>query len=414
MIAQTWSSPRPRTVCTIATASPFVRSHPAEERTDHDPDLVRRRRDVDLRVSWVLAPSRQLDAFERHRPRRARDLCCVARASQDARRRRHHQRVDRGGSSASLRRSAGSRATARGTAAAARALDAITSQGLEVYALLNDELAPEHAPTSDAFEDRYVAFAKAVVDHYKDRIRVWETINEPNDWAGGSSARIPAATFARVHGRLYAEVKVAHPGDACWDVKLVTGPLFSFDGSSSASYLDQAIAAGRAGGPWKSVRSAIGKDPIDDVGYHVYVAQGTDSSEADVAASANANLDEVASVLAKYGIGEKRIWVSEIGYQASLLGDDGQATRLDTTFAALSARGDVASIQWFTIGDFVARAGACSATAVSARSSDGRSMRGSSPRRGRMQPSSRPGSWSLPKQVEVGAKVVADVLRPGR
>lgn len=231
-------------------------------------------------------------------------------------------------------------------------IDGITSNGLEVYGLLSDELAPEHDRLSPEFAEQYVKFATAVIDRYKDRVRVWETINEPNDWAGGTSARFPAATFADVHGKLYSAVKVAHPGDACWDVKIVTGPLFSFDGNSSASYLADVINAGRAGGGWKGVRDVLGKDPIDDVGYHIYVAQGTDSSEGDVGTSAGANLDSLKSVLAARGLGDKKIWISEIGYQAELLGDEGQATRLDSTFAALGARGDVASIQWFTIGDF--------------------------------------------------------------
>lgn len=223
-------------------------------------------------------------------------------------------------------------------------IDGITSQGLEVYGLVSDELS-----TND---DEYVAFATAVIDRYKDRVRVWETINEPNDWAGGTSARFTAGRFADVHGRLYSAVKVAHPGDACWDVKLVTGPLFSFDGNSSASYLAEVIDQGRAGGGWKSVRDVLGKDPVDDVGYHVYVAQGSDSADDDVAPSANANLDALKNVLSARGLGDRRIWISEVGYQAELLGNDGQAARLDATFAALSARSDVASIQWFTIEDF--------------------------------------------------------------
>jgi hypothetical protein len=230
-------------------------------------------------------------------------------------------------------------------------VDAIVSQGLEVYGLLNDELAPGAAGTQ-AFEDAYAANVAAVVEHFRDRVRVFETINEPNDYAGGTSARFPPAAFARAHARAYDAVKGQHPDDACWGVTLVTGPLFSFDDTSAADYLDQAIAAGRAGGPWKTLRDALGRDPIDDVGYHLYVAQGSDSPLADVGVKANANLSAVKATLANRGITGKRFWVSEIGFQVPAVTEQEQADRLDATFASLGARGDVASILWFTIADF--------------------------------------------------------------
>lgn len=230
-------------------------------------------------------------------------------------------------------------------------VDAITSQGLEVYGLLNDELAPGLG-NGEAFEAAYAANALAVIDRYKDRVRVWETINEPNDYAGGTSARFTPAAFASAHARVYDAVKRAHAGDACWDVTIVTGPLFSFDGVSASDYLDATIAAGRAGGRWKTLREALGRDPIDGVGYHVYVAQGPDSPASEVGASAGANLAAIRSVIDEYALGDKKVWISEIGYRLPLFDEAGQAARVDTLFAALGARSDVASIQWFTIGDF--------------------------------------------------------------
>lgn len=230
-------------------------------------------------------------------------------------------------------------------------IDAITSQGIEVYGLLNDELAPGLG-TGPAFESAYATNVLAVVDRYKDRVRVWETINEPNDYAGGSSARFTPSAFANVHARVYDDVKRAHAGDACWDVKIVSGPLFSFDGVSAADYLDATIAAGRSGGRWKAIRDALGHDPIDDVGYHIYVAQGPDSPPSEVGASAGANLAAIRSVIDKYALGDKKVWISEIGYRLPLFDAAGQADRVDTMFAALGARSDVASIQWFTIADF--------------------------------------------------------------
>lgn len=232
-----------------------------------------------------------------------------------------------------------------------RIVDAIVSQGLDVYGLLNDELVGVR-PKDAGFEAAWVANALAVIDRYKDRVRTWETLNEPNDWDETQTARVPAETFASAHGRLYQAAKVEHAGDECWDVTLVSGPLFSFDGRPETDYLDAVIAAGRAGGPWRAVLDAIGRDPLDGVGYHVYVAQGPGSTAADASAAAAANLDALRALLDARGLGDRRVWVSEIGFRASLVGDQGQAERLDAVFSSIGARSDVASIQWFSIKDF--------------------------------------------------------------
>ncbi len=53
-------------------------------------------------------------------------------------------------------------------------VDTIVSSGAEVYGLLNDELASSGAAGSQTPEDSHAANALAVVDRYKDRVRVWE------------------------------------------------------------------------------------------------------------------------------------------------------------------------------------------------------------------------------------------------
>src|SRR5262249_17967311 len=159
----------------------------------------------------------------------------------------------------------------------------------------------------------------AVIDRYKDRVRVWETINEPNAWTDGPHARIDASVFAKLHARVWQQTKGAHPSDACWNVSILTGPLFSFDGQSSATFFDNAIAAGRASGPWKAIRDATGEDPLDGVAYHVYVAQGDDYANSDIAPSGNANLNAIRGVMNKYSISsDKKIWLSEVGWKIPL------------------------------------------------------------------------------------------------
>ena len=50
-------------------------------------------------------------------------------------------------------------------------VDSITSQGIEVYGLLNDELSSVGGAGTAALEDFCAANALAVVDHFKDRVR---------------------------------------------------------------------------------------------------------------------------------------------------------------------------------------------------------------------------------------------------
>ncbi len=234
-------------------------------------------------------------------------------------------------------------------------IDEITSRGLEVYGLLSNEIVAEGhgAEASQTWEDEFIKNSVAVVERYRDRVRVFESINEPNNFPLGTNAPfLSAQDFARLHGRLYRDVKVAHPQDACWDVSILTGPILSLEAQSEAAYLDAAIAYGRTHGAWQEVVAKTGKDPIDGVAYHLYVAQGSDSSEQDTAASFNANLDAFHAMLDARGLGATQLWISEFGFQSNHLGDQGQATRLDTAFATMSARTDIASMQWFTIADF--------------------------------------------------------------
>jgi len=95
-----------------------------------------------------------------------------------------------------------------------RVIDDYIARGISVYGLVNDEAVSSTLDhTSDAWIALYVQNALAIVDHFKDRVRVYEIINEPNDWAGGTSERFPAATFAKMLRDTYAAVKTAHAGD---------------------------------------------------------------------------------------------------------------------------------------------------------------------------------------------------------
>ncbi|MBA2541636.1 MAG: cellulase family glycosylhydrolase, partial [Deltaproteobacteria bacterium] len=233
-----------------------------------------------------------------------------------------------------------------------RAIDAFIARGYQVYGLINDEaVATDHPHGSAPWIADYVANATQIIDHFKDRVRVYEIINEPNDWAGGSSSRVSPRAFASILQDTYLAVKRDHADDRCWQVDLVSGALFSFDDNSSDDYLAQVYAIGRTELAWDYTREVTGSFPLDGIGYHIYAAQGSDSPVSDVGASMRANLAAIRSVVAANDV-SKPLYVSEWGFRADAVGDQGQADRLEAGFDALHAEGDVALGLYFSLQDF--------------------------------------------------------------
>jgi hypothetical protein len=238
-----------------------------------------------------------------------------------------------------------------------RVVDDYLARGIQVYALINDEAISSTLPHgSDAWIAEYVQNAVKIVDHFKNRIRVYEIINEPNDWAGGTTARFTPRAYAKILQDTYLAVKhdAGHIDDRCWQVQLVSGPLFSFDDNSSASYLQQAYSIGKNQLAWDYTHAVTGSYPLDGIGYHMYVAQGLDSSNADVRAQMTASLGAVWNVVTAYegAATPKQIWVSEYGWEAGVVGETLQAERMRAGFAAMNDFGKVALALYFNFQDF--------------------------------------------------------------
>lgn len=235
-------------------------------------------------------------------------------------------------------------------------VDAFRARGIAVYGLINDEaVAPEAYGgelASDAFVWAYVAAAVRIVDHFKDRVRVWELFNEPNDWAGGTSARLPAEWMAVLLQETYLAVKRDHAGDPCWEgLTLVSGPLFAFDGTTAAEYLDEVYWYGRFTKAWDYTREVTGSFPLDAVGYHLYVHQG-DATPLDVYARTLDWLAAIDAVVAAHEGAPRPIWVSELGWRADVVGELAQAERMEHALYAMNDHGGVAGGIYFQLQDF--------------------------------------------------------------
>jgi len=232
-------------------------------------------------------------------------------------------------------------------------VNAYLSRGIRVYGVLSDELVPPPVPNLDsqAFYDAFWPNALEVVDHFKDRVRTFEVINEPN-----LPGRMQASSFARILQQVYLTVKHdgGHNLDPSWQVTLVSGPLDSNDGSTAVTYLADTYAAGRNQLAWDWTKTNTGSYPLDAVGYHIYVAQSATDSLCNVTAKTTANLSALwNTIVQKEGANtSKQIWVSEFGWRADVVGDTGQADRLEAGFNAMKASGHVAAAFWFQLQDF--------------------------------------------------------------
>lgn len=230
-----------------------------------------------------------------------------------------------------------------------RVVDELTTHGVLIYGLINSESVPGgNDPDSDAFVAAYTKAALAIVDHFKDRVRVFELFNEPNNWrAGTQRPAISPYYLAKLLQSTYLAVK--HDGgrmnDACDQVTLVSGALFSFDGTDAGDYLAQLFQAGRSQLAWDWMHEHVGRYPLDGLGYHLYTSQPSGMRK---------NLDGIwtAFAAADDAAARKSIWISEFGWPVDQVSAQTQGDYLTAAFDALGADAHVAAALWFTYQDF--------------------------------------------------------------
>lgn len=240
-------------------------------------------------------------------------------------------------------------------------VNSLTKRGLKVYGLIGGEAVKNGgALNTDLYVDAYTKNFVTIVEHFKDRVRVFESFNEPNDWAGGTTAQVEPYWFAKMLQKIYMAVKIdnGHIKDPTWQVTLVSGPLFGHDIASSyedtgASYMDAVYKAGIDQLSWKSIRADHGTYPLDGIGYHTYVTQGPNKPKA-IKDRLNYNINSIWDIISKYeGTGsKKKIWISECGWNTAHISASEQARNVTTAFTAFRDHPRVAMGTCFQICDF--------------------------------------------------------------
>jgi hypothetical protein len=241
------------------------------------------------------------------------------------------------------------------------------AEGTEVYMLIGGQAVSSASGLNTvSFADQHAANFETIVGHFKDRVQVYESFNEPNDWAGGSSAQVEPRYYAYMLQEIYLNVKQrdGHASDPAWQVTLVSGPMFTHDiggpGDLGDSYFTSAANAGKNGEPaipaldWDNVKTLTGAYPFDGIGYHIYVEQGS-TNASDITTRLNLHLNSMMTAInaiegtSSHG---KKFWISEIGWGSNHVTPDGQAANLDTAFDLFRSDSRVKLATWFCLGDF--------------------------------------------------------------
>jgi len=237
-------------------------------------------------------------------------------------------------------------------------INGFVSRGVKVYGLIGAEAV--HSSTTNLNSDQYVNDYAAnfvqIVGHFKDRVRVYEGFNEPNDWAGGTTAQVQPYWFAKMLEEIYRGVKIndGHKNDSSWQVTLVSGPVFSHDQDTVATYFNQVYSEGKNNLGWSEVKTMAGSYPLDGIGYHIYVAQGSNNADT-IRQKMLVNINAIWEVVQsnEETTTTKKLWISEFGWRNDYVGSEtAQAQNLETGFGVLLPDSRIQLATWFCLKDF--------------------------------------------------------------
>lgn len=236
-------------------------------------------------------------------------------------------------------------------------INAYRAANVTIYGLIGAQAVKQGYNRNDpgSFIDPFKTAASDIITRWQGVVKVYELFNEPNDWAGGTTAQMTPYWFAKLLQSVYEMKYYNH-----WPATLISGPLFSFDGTDASDYLYQTYVAGMTMLAWDWFHQYAGTYPLDGIGYHIYTTQGSTDPNT-VASGINKNLNGIwqNGVLRgeRYRFpnsdpGNKKLWVSEYGWGSTNVGEPGQATDLNTALGVFANAEHVEVSMWFTLEDW--------------------------------------------------------------
>lgn len=247
-------------------------------------------------------------------------------------------------------------------------IDGFVQQGLQIYGLISDQAlrdkpggrlrsAPDGDLRRDEWVQSYVDTFVTIAQLFGDKVTLFESFNEPDDWKrheqpGWSDANpnwIHPGWFAAILQAVYDAMR-SDPG--LRHIRLISGPLQGMDnnGNAGAGYLRRTYAEGKARYGWGQPGVPF---PFDGVGYHLYIAEG---ERENVGQRLRAKYDDYmnglrAVIQAEEGA-HKPIFISEMGWENPGDRDHLQQEAMHSAFDAILADPSVALGIWFCMQDF--------------------------------------------------------------
>jgi len=247
-------------------------------------------------------------------------------------------------------------------------IDGFDRQGLKIYGLISDQAlrdkpggrlrsAPAGDLRGDGWIQRYANTFVTIVRMFGDKVTLFESFNEPDDWKrheqpGWSDADpnwIHPGWFATILQAVYDAVR----SDLSLNhIRLVSGPLQGLDvnNNAGAEYLRRTYEEGQSRYHWGQAGVPF---PFDGVGYHLYIAEGArEQVRQAVQEKYHHYMTKVRDVIqAAEGV-RKPIFISEIGWENPGDRDHLQQEAMNGAFDAILADETVALGIWFCTQDF--------------------------------------------------------------
>ncbi len=247
-------------------------------------------------------------------------------------------------------------------------IDGFAGQGLKIYGLISDQAmkekpggrlrgAPAGDLTGDSWIQRYAQTFVTIARMFGDKVSVFESFNEPDDWKQNEQPGWTNSTPNWIHPGWFATMLQAvhqavrsDPGLS--HIRIVSGPLQGLDvnNNAGAEYLNRTYAEGKLRYGWGNPGVPF---PFDGVGYHLYIAEGERGNVSQaLRAKYDSYMKRLREVIQAAEGGLKPIFISEIGWADPGGLEHLQQEAMQSACEAILSDPSVALGIWFCTQDF--------------------------------------------------------------